>query len=72
MTQYDLTQSGSQVPHFVVFFQNGLAAVCNAAGEQLPQYQKGNHQEVIASLRADGYDWTGLRITGLPRKERRE
>lgn len=68
MTQYDPTQSGSSTPHFVVFFQNGLAAVCNAAGEQLPQYQAGTHDDVIEALRKDGYDWYGLNHTGRPLK----
>jgi hypothetical protein len=68
MADYDPQASGSEVPHFITFFNNGMAAVCNAAGEQIPKYQRGIHSTVIASLSADGYDWRALEAGGRPRE----
>ena len=66
MHTYDQSATGSDVPKFVTFFNNGMAAVCNAAGEQIAKYQRGIHSMVIESLARDGFDWKKLVVSGEP------
>jgi hypothetical protein len=56
-------------PSCVMFFPNGMAAVFDESGNQMPQYQgAGQHPEVIAALKSDGFDWRDLRVDGFPLK----
>jgi hypothetical protein len=55
-----------EVPTAVIFFPNGMAAVFNRAGHQIPKYQAGRHADVIAALKADGYDWRTMKTDGSP------
>jgi hypothetical protein len=53
-------------PISVVFFSNGLAAVCDNRGQQIGFYQRGKHQDVIARLVQYGYELKNLEVTGSP------
>ncbi len=53
-------------PAAVIFFGNGTAAVFDAAGRQMPRYQRGWHGTTVAALEADGVDWRTLDVTGCP------
>lgn len=54
-------------PVNVMFFPNGMAAVFDQYGQQMGKYQgAGKHPEVIAALKADGYDWRDMRVDGWP------
>lgn len=49
----------------VIFFNNGMAAVTDDEGNQVPKYQ-GNHQETINKLKEDGIDiWENPKILVL-------
>jgi hypothetical protein len=57
------------IPHGIIFFPNGLAAVFDGFGRQLPKYQEGSHATTIKLLAADGYDWRELPDrTGVPQE----
>lgn len=53
-------------PRSVIFFANGLAAVCDRDGNQLPRYQVGHHFDTIKALQRDGINYRKLEITGQP------
>lgn len=47
-------------PRSIFFFNNGTAAVCNGLGQQMPEYQVGDHSDTIAALARDGHDWRAI------------
>jgi len=58
-----------KIPVAIMFFPNGMAAVFDQFDGQMGKYQgAGQHQEVIAALKADGYDWRTMRVDGWPLK----
>jgi len=57
--------SRKEIPISVFFFANGMAAVCNDTGEQIPKYQ-GRHAATVAALEKDGYNWMKLNVMGAP------
>ena len=62
--------SDPPAPTLLVFFHNGLAAVCDQFGQQMPQYQDGWHWMTIEALKADGYDWRGVHeVLGSPMRD---
>jgi hypothetical protein len=53
-------------PYSIFFFPNGMTAVLDKEGKQIPKYQ-GRHSEAIAALKADGFDWMTLpNVNGVP------
>lgn len=48
-----------EVPHSILFFDNGMAATCNRQGQQISKYN-GRRDEVIKALKDDGIDWRQL------------
>ena len=57
----------SEIPWSVSFFSNGMAAVGDINGQQIPKYQ-GRHADVVGALAADGYDWRKLPdVWGFPK-----
>ncbi len=46
-------------PHTVIWFANGVAAVCDTHGNQIPQLQ-GTHRQTLNALEALGIDWRTL------------
>lgn len=55
-------------PHSIIFFHNGMAAVCDRDGEQIPKYN-GQHADSIDALRRDGFEWRQLDVLGAPVRE---
>lgn len=53
-------------PTAIMFFPNGNVAVLDAAGQQMPRYQRGWHQAAISLLEKDGINWRELEIDGFP------
>lgn len=43
-------------PQSIFFFDNGMVAVCDANGQQMPKYQ-GRTDKALAALVRDGFDW---------------
>lgn len=50
-----------EAPQSIIFFPNGLTAVCDSAGQQMPRYQR-SHQRSIQLLARDGFDWKRIPI----------
>lgn len=65
---YDVTfPSNHSVPSFIAFFTNGVAAVCDQWGQQMPKYQVGWHQMTIQALEVHGYNYkTFKEVLGVP------
>lgn len=53
-------------PVCIVFFPNGTACVGDQYDRQMGKYQVGKHADTIEALKADGYDWRDLQVTGTP------
>jgi hypothetical protein len=51
------TDRDLSAPHSIFFFPNGMAAVCDGHGQQMPKYQRGWHGTTVEQLAADGIDW---------------
>jgi hypothetical protein len=56
----------SKLPKSIFFFPNGLCAVCDDKGEQIPKYQL-YHHETMEALMKDGINWEDIaECYGMP------
>jgi excinuclease UvrABC helicase subunit UvrB len=57
---------GPPQPCRVIFFPKGFAVVFDEHGVQMPQFQRGDHQDTIAALTNAGYRLHNLWVFGRP------